>query len=732
MSRSVRLLSWLMIAFAALTQACAGERPAPPDVPDAAVADAATSEDAGRSDAGEQPDAASYDAGEDGGADAGVDAGIEDAGDAGPLDPCEDNRLFEIGAGIHDITGPAAELGMMGYSMVGQKTAGIHTRLWSRAFVIRSPCNGESVVFVSADLLAVFQAVQQQVIERLQATHGTTYSERNVFLSATHTHAGPGGYSHYTTYDLSILGFNKQNFDAIVEGIHLSIVKAHQNLAPGRIRVASGELLDTSINRSLEAYRLNPEDERALYEHDTDKEMTVLRFEERDGAELGMVSFYGVHATSMGNDNHLISGDNKGYASYFFEKAKGTDYRAQRTFVAAFAQAASGDASPNIYGGTEGGGPDDFASTASSGRKQLNKALELYDAAHESLVGPVDLRHLFAKMDDIDVRPELSDGEPHATCSAAYGVSMIAGAEDGPGYGKEGASCETLGDLWAGLTCTPETTACQAEKPIIFKAGEQRPFPWSPEVLPFQIVRIGNLALVGLPFEVTTMASRRLRQTALAHLAEAGIDRLIVVGPVNAYASYLTTREEYAAQNYEGASTHFGPWTLAAAQQQIATLAEALASGAEIAPGPIPRDLRDHVHTLQIPVLYDDKLLSVDFGDVVEDVARSYRRGETARAVFWGAHPANNLRIGDTFLRVERKQGESWETVANDWDWETKFRWKRNNCFPTLGCSHVTVEWDIPDDAAPGIYRLRCFGDWKSVGGDIQPYEGTSSEFEVW
>ena len=732
MSRTLCLLRGLMIALVLLALACADERPAPPGPPDAAVEDAGTPGDAGQSDAGESPDAASEDAGVDAGADAGVDAGGEDAGDAGALDPCEGNQLFEIGAGIHDITGPAAELGMMGYSMVGQKTAGIHTRLWSRAFVIRSACNGESVAFVSADLLAVFQAVQQQVMERLRATHGTIYSERNVFLSATHTHSGPGGYSHYTTYDLSILGFNAQNFEAIVEGVYLSIVEAHQNLAPGRIRVASGELLDTSINRSPDAYRLDPEEERSLYEHDTDKSMTVLRFEDRDGAELGMVSWYGVHATSMGNDNHLISGDNKGYSSYFFEKAKGTDYQAPRTFVAAFAQASSGDASPNIYGGTEGGGPDDFASTASSGRKQLDKALELYEAASEGLVGPVGSRHLFATMDEVEVAPELSDGEPHTTCSAAYGVSMIAGAEDGPGYGSEGASCETLGDLWAGLTCSPETTECQAEKPIVFKAGEQRPFPWSPEVLPFQLVRIGNLALVGLPFEVTTMASRRLRETALAQLSEAGVDRLIVVGPVNAYASYLTTRAEYAAQNYEGASTHFGPWTLVAVQQQITTLAAALASGAEVPSGRAPRDLRDDVHTLQIGVLYDDKLLAVDFGDLVEDVERSYRPGQTARAVFWGAHPANSLRIGDSFLRVERKQGESWETVANDWDWETKYRWKRNNCFPTFGCSHVTVEWDIPDDAAPGTYRLRCFGDWKSVGGDLHPYEGTSSPFEVW
>jgi len=42
---------------------------------------------------------------------------------------------FKIGAGIHDITGPAAGRVLLGYSMPNQKTAGIHMRLWSRALL---------------------------------------------------------------------------------------------------------------------------------------------------------------------------------------------------------------------------------------------------------------------------------------------------------------------------------------------------------------------------------------------------------------------------------------------------------------------------------------------------------------------------------------------------------------------------------------------------------------------
>ena len=74
----------------------------------------------------------------------------------------------------------------------------------------------------------------------------------------------------------------------------------------------------------------------------------------------------------------------------------------------------------------------------------------------------------------------------------------------------------------------------------------------------------------------------------------------------------------------------------------------------------------------------------------------------------------------------------SWITVANDWDWETRYIWQRNNCFPTLACSHVTVQWAIPATATVGTYRIRHHGHWKSGwDGSISAYSGTSREFTV-
>lgn len=639
---------------------------------------------------------------------------------------CNGAKEFMIGSGIYDITGPAAELGMMGYARVDQKTAGIHTRLWSRAFVVSSPCNSKRTVLVTADLGIVTQAIKQKVTERLQQRFGGIYNDKNVLISATHTHSGPGGFSHYALYNLTVMGYDETNFNAIVEGIVQSIARAHTNLAPATIMIARGDLLGASINRSSIAYAKNPANERGQYEFDTDKTMTVLKMERLDGSEIGTINWFPVHATSMGNDNLLISGDNKGYAAYLFEKLKGTGYTRPDTFVAAFAQGNEGDISPNIFGGTDGGGADDFESTEISGQKQFAKALALYEAASAPLVGSVDYRHTYVKLDAVTIAPDAS------TCVAAIGVSMLAGAEDGPGFGAEGATCQDVNDIIGGFMCEQMTTACQAEKPIVLETGAMTPFPWTPEVLPLQIITIGNLALVAVPFELTTMAGRRLRYTVATELKSVGIDTVVVAGLANAYAGYVATREEYAVQHYEGASTHFGPWTLSALRQEFARLGSALVKNEHADPGPQPTDLSCCQNSLITGVVFDDKPLFKNFGSVHVDAKTNYIRGQTVTVTYWGAHPRNDLKVQDTYLEVQRRTSGVWITVARDWDWSTKYRWRRILCFPTFACSHVTVEWTIPHDATPGSYRIRHHGHWKSgFDGSINPYTGTSRVFTI-
>lgn len=71
--------------------------------------------------------------------------------------------------------------------------------------------------------------------------YGDLYTEKNVAISGIHTHAGPGGYLQYIVYLVTSLGFVRQSFDALVDGIEKCIIQAHDNLAPGSVFVNKGK-----------------------------------------------------------------------------------------------------------------------------------------------------------------------------------------------------------------------------------------------------------------------------------------------------------------------------------------------------------------------------------------------------------------------------------------------------------------------------------------------------------
>lgn len=83
---------------------------------------------------------------------------------------------YLIGLGSYDITGPAADVNMMGYANMEQVASGIHFRLRARTFIVSEP-EGKRVVFVNIDACMASQIVTLKVIERLKARYAP-----NLFL----------------------------------------------------------------------------------------------------------------------------------------------------------------------------------------------------------------------------------------------------------------------------------------------------------------------------------------------------------------------------------------------------------------------------------------------------------------------------------------------------------------------------------------------------------------------
>jgi neutral ceramidase len=133
---------------------------------------------------------------------------------------------------------------MSGYAKPEQKTAGIHQRQWARVFIIAEKKDpSKRIVYVNMDTWVTSQAVKMTVVDRLK---NSKYRYDNVFISSTHSHSTSGGYDWYFLYNFATMGFNKQNFNAVVNGVINAIMKAESNLSDGgRILINSGQLLNT-------------------------------------------------------------------------------------------------------------------------------------------------------------------------------------------------------------------------------------------------------------------------------------------------------------------------------------------------------------------------------------------------------------------------------------------------------------------------------------------------------
>lgn len=731
---------------------------------------------------------------------------------------CADNEAFQIGTGVQDMTGPAGDSISAGYEDPTHVLRGIHLRQFARAFALRSPCNGQRVLIAIAETGFMTQGTRQTVLDLIAADPllAPHYGSQNLMLSATHTHSGPGGEAHHTAYNLFRLGYDALVHQVYTQGLYRAIRQAHLNLEAnpqaGHIRLEMGELLDANTNRSEPAYARNPESERGQWlnrkgeEVRVNKRMVQLRFERADGKPVGLLNWFGVHTTSVGTHEPLVSSDNKGLAAVSFERIMGTDYLApdgEDRFVAAYAQADEGDSSPNLcyrefpYPDIRiGCGDDTLHSTAAHAVKQLARSIELFDTGGAPLRGGIDSRLFHAQMDAIEVsdpvvlaslrHPAELDSAEKRTCTAALGYSMAAGAEDNRGPSQEGISCETLdpsasllADLQvllatlaanataSGYPAIPASTAggllgcgytealgtlpplpdvdysCHAEKPILFPIGSTELI--SNATLPLQIISLGNLAIVALPWEVTTTSARRISDTVMAELRGAGIDYAVVASLSNDFVQYLTTREEYASQQYEGASTHFGPWTLAAVQQELRKLAISLRDGLPPPVGPEPPRSQPAPPNRAPYLAGDARPQGGEFGDVLSDANDQYRAGETVRVVFAGAHPRNDTleKLNGSYLYAERERADgSWEIVARDRDPELILYWHPQPEAPVLGQSlpwrqsQIEAVWHVPANSPAGRYRIRHTGtavaslDQPDAGTRIE-YEGVSASFAV-
>ncbi len=534
---------------------------------------------------------------------------------------------WRIGVGKADITPDVPGIGMLGYGIRDQNVQGVATPLFARAFVVQ---DGDArLAYCLADICFISQSVRDRVMERLDSLG---LNEHQVMLSATHTHSGPGGYSHFLFYNLPVPGFCEQVLDAIAEGIAQAISSALESLTPGTVRLAQGAIPDhepVGFNRALTSYNRNP-DVAKVAASDAhvaiDRTMTLLRFDDAAGRALGAFAWFGVHGCSVHSDNTLLHHDNKGCAADAMEQWAVASLDAPG-FVAAFPQTTPGDVTPNGRWCARrrlsvGPFDDDFDNARLNGEIQARQARRLWRLAASSppLRGALAGRIRYASHEELPVDSDLVGGRAGVrTARARIGINMLQGTGEGPGpllhlpwltwplqrllraadlvgrglgrgpnpHGTKFPFLDTSrggrgrafgvfiqGDPVLPGFVDPVVARVKALKQID-GVGDK---PWTNPVVPVQLFVIGRFALSALPGEPTTTAGARIRETMRGSLGALGADTMVVGGYGNAYAGYITTRQEYDQQRYEGASTYFGRYTLAGYRTRLRALAASLAA----------------------------------------------------------------------------------------------------------------------------------------------------------
>lgn len=604
------------------------------------------------------------------------------------------------GVGRADIT-PQTEYYLGGFTRADRLGRGVHTRLYAHALVLQR--GARKVALVSVELFAVPGGLAQQVAQMV-SRHG--FSERNVVISATHTHSGPGGYANFPTYNTAApststvtdpFSFARllhpapadvQLYTFLVKRIAIAIARADANRGPAVAGWGERQLVGLTQNRSLEAHLANFGIHEAFgtgnvsqapggYPETIDPNVDVLRVDKlvrRAGRlvrmPIGAWSNFANHGTVTKSLFQAYSGDHHATAIRAFDAS-----------VRRAGHVPPNQLVDNVYGNSDEG--DQTAGIRYTG------------PAGADYVGQVEARSMLAAWRSagrhLTRRPAL---ELRWTRVCFCGQRVDGGAIDSKG-----------------VAGTPFFTGSEEERGPLFDVthvpleGKHLPIDYGvqgdkiqvpagefPRAAPLLVVRVGDHLIASLPGEATKQAGLRIKAAVLGASRSAGIHKVVIAGLANEYLQYVTTPAEYEAQHYEGGSTIFGELEEPFFEQQLAALARSLARGVA-APAPYAYDPTHGVVPDGVPYPAGAAHGAI----LVQPPAVVARLGHVTFS-WQGGTLGRDRPLERPFITVQRQAGRHWRTV--DTDLGLAMLWRVNDA------GRYDAYWEVPLGQAPGRYRV--------------------------
>ncbi|MBN8628171.1 MAG: neutral/alkaline non-lysosomal ceramidase N-terminal domain-containing protein [Planctomycetes bacterium] len=420
---------------------------------------------------------------------------------------------IRAGAAAVDISPTIFPINMRG-GHTANYAEGLNDPLHARAIVL-----GDGDTLVALVVVDNIGAAPEALDEaKSLAASKTGIPTENMLIASTHTHTGPSSNSREGS--AADVAYRK----VFVAGTAEAIVKAHAALQPASVGNAADAVPEEVFNRrwylkpgkmppnpygKFDTVKMNPGNDPATLDHPagpTDPEVAVLYLRDAKKRPLGLLANYALHYVG-GMPKARVSAD------YFgeFARVMPSRVRGDESFVAMMSNGASGDINNNPFGSSR---PprEEFEQIRIVAQKTADaswRALQKIDQYHSD--APVDIRR---RTITVKLR------RPSADDVAAAKEVLAIKNED------EIAKLPRLAQKYAG------NIVAAAERPE--------------ETLTFEIqaIRIGDFAIVGIPFETFCEIGLELKK-------QSPFKQTMVIGLANGRHGYLPTPEQHKLGGYE-------------------------------------------------------------------------------------------------------------------------------------------------------------------------------------
>ena len=388
-------------------------------------------------------------------------------------------------------TDPAARIHLSGYvARIGNAVA-VHDPLYARALALSD--GTQQALLVVCDLLALESGFSADIRREIATITGTPASA--VMLACTHTHSSPA------TLVLHECGEVSPDY---LEDLRPQLInvaaRATASMHAVRLDAGSAALPEGAYNRRRDG-------------QDIDTEVSVAWLRDMDGETVAQLINYGCHPVVMNADNLWISADYPGAAIRALEATSGG--------TAFFLTGAAGNVDPVRRSGFED-------------VEWLGQTLA--DVAGQTL----------ANMEDQSSR---SVGAEKVAAVTSASDMLTLPLQPMLSTAQLAQLREQHLDNLAAIETSEETVAAKIQRAMLAWADEtlaQVRSGATPSGIaaPVQVIRVGSLALVGIPGELFSVLGRQIKEALPGY-------RTFIVGYANGDVGYIPDRAAYDGGGYE-------------------------------------------------------------------------------------------------------------------------------------------------------------------------------------